>query len=45
LSVTSNYFLLHGTATIAEQSLQAQMLIQRNHQQAAVIRRSFGQNL
>ncbi len=45
LSVTSDYFLLNGTATIAEQALQAWMLIQRNTQQAAVIRRSFGQTL
>lgn len=45
LSVTSHYFLLKGTVAIAEQTLQAQMLIQRNKQQAAVIRRSFGQTL
>ena len=45
LSVTSEYFLLDGTVAVAEQTLQAQMLIQRNKQQAAVIRRSFGQTL
>jgi len=45
LSVTSQYFLLRGEAMIAEQALQARLLIHRKKQQAAVIQRSFGQYL
>lgn len=45
LSVGSQFFLLRGSAQIAEQVIQALLLIQRNAQHARVIRRSLGPDL
>ncbi|MEL6710292.1 MAG: type II secretion system minor pseudopilin GspK [Pseudomonadota bacterium] len=45
LSVASQFFLLRGSAQIAEQVIQALILIQRNAQDAIVIQRSSGSDL
>ncbi len=45
LSVTSQFFLLRGNAQIAEQVIQALLLIRRRAQDATVIQRSSGAHL
>lgn len=45
LSVASQFFLLHGSAQIAEQVIQALLLIRRSAQGARVIQRSSGTDL